>query len=488
VIDAAALRQTDLLARCGESDLEEVLARSSEVTLDSGNLLFSEDDRAAEVWVLLEGELVITKISDGAEVIIDELAPGAFLGEISLLTGTPAGQRARARGPGRVLRIPADVFHSLLRSCTAVTETVLRTMAERVRGIEHMLAERERMAGLGTIAAGLAHELNNPAAAVHRAITVLATELDALDPIAQRLASHQWSDADVELFSALASEARTHETERAHVADALEREDRAEALCDWLTGRGVECPPVLAAALAGHGVTVERLAALAGSMGPVPLGDALEWTHRMVAIRELLADAGRSAARITELVRAVKAFSYKDTTTLRVADVHEGIDHTLTMLGHKLRDGGARVIREYDRSLPPVDMYGTELHQVWTNLLDNAADAVAGRKGIVRLRTAMDGDGVRIDVIDDGPGIPSDLQPRIFDPFVTTKAAGKGTGLGLEIAKRIVDRHHGRIEVASSHDETRFSVTLPVRQPTGAATPDSYSSDPPGRAEGRREP
>ena len=497
------VRQSALLAGCTQVEIDDVLRRSSEVTLEPGDLLFSDADQAREVWVILDGELVISKMVADDEVIVDNLGPGDYLGEISLLTASPANHRARAKTPARLLRIPADVFQGLLRSCMAVTETVLRTMAERVRRVERLLQQRERMAALGTLAAGVAHELKNPAAAVGRAVELLAVEVDALEPIAKRLAEHPWSEDEVALLGQLKgvtaggngagdtldpterasreldpterasreldpTERASREldpTERAsRELDPIARSDREDALTSWLNEHGVDQSQEMAALLAERGIATEQLDRIASGCPAGLLADALAWTQHMATIRQLLGEAAQSTARISDMVRAVKAYSYVDTSSLRSTDVHEGLESSLTILGHRLREASVKVVRELDRTLPRIQSYGTELNQVWMNLLDNAADAAGGKGGTVRLRTYRDGAYVAVEVADDGAGIPAEHQARIFDPFFTTKGADKGTGLGLDMVKRIVTRHKGTIAVTSKPGDTRFVVRLPAVQ------------------------
>jgi signal transduction histidine kinase len=470
-----AVSGSALLRECGDVELAELVARSLEVVLAPGDLLFDEGDVADAVWIVAEGELIITKTTEGDEIIVDQLSPGAFVGEISLLTRSPAGHRARAKAAVRLLQIPAPVFLDLLRSCQAVSVTVLRTMAERVRRIEHLLQQRERMAGLGTLAAGLAHELNNPAAAAKRAAALLKEQVAALDPLAQRLASREWSPPEVALLRQLAA-VTVDGDQSARELKALARSDREDELGRWLDGHGIARAWELAPVLVDRGVKVEVLESVMRGCDPSAVSDALAWAERMAAIRQMLEEVEGSTMRITQIAKAVKVYSYADTVSLRSADVHEALEASVTILGHKLREVGARLERHYDRSLPPIQTFGTELGQVWTNLLDNAADAIGtgdgragARGGRISVCTASDRGGVRVEIADSGPGIPADVLPKIFDPFFTTKGAGKGTGLGLEIAKRIVTRHRGTIDVASTPGTTRFTVWLPLRQDAGAA-------------------
>lgn len=460
-MERAELKGTELLRTCSDGELDELLAGSSEVRLSRGELLFTEADRADAVWLLLEGELVITKTLAGEEVVADQLGPGAFLGEISLLTGAPAGHRAHAHGDARLLRMQGEAFLQLIRGCPTVMETVLRTLAGRVQRVAQFLQERERMAGLGMLAAGLAHELKNPAAAASRALALLSEQLAQVSPVGRRLAMHPWTAEDAELLERLDA-ATCCIREGAKELDALDRSEREEAVAGWLERFGIERPWEFAPLLVDRGLGSDELERLAKGRDVGVVADALAWTERIVLVRQLLDEASQSTARIAELVHAVKAYSHTDTATLREIDLHESIETSLTILGHKLKQSRARVQRDFDRSLPRIRSYGSELSQVWTNLLDNAADAVAADGGTVVVRTTPAKDGVCVEITDSGAGIPANVRARVFDPFYTTKEAGKGTGLGLEIVKRIVLRHRGEIQVDSAPGRTTFSVRLPL--------------------------
>jgi signal transduction histidine kinase len=335
--------------------------------------------------------------------------------------------------------------------------------AAEARAPEDLLRQRERMAVLGSLAAGLAHELNNPASAASRAAGLLREQLDALQALTLRLAEHPWKRDEVALLRQLAD--LTHSaSQSARELAPLARADREEAVEQWLEKHDVSRSWELAPLLVDRGLTAEQLERITRGCDAAVVIEALAWTEHTSGVRQLLDELAQSTARISEIVRAVKAYSYADATALRTADLHEGIENGLTILGHKLREAKATVVREYDRALPPIESYGTELTQVWINLIDNAADAVAPNGGTIRVRTRSDNAGIAVEVADTGSGISEDASSHILEPFFTTKPAGKGTGLGLDIVQRIVARHHGTLEFASKAGETRFIVRLPVGQ------------------------
>ena len=329
--------------------------------------------------------------------------------------------------------------------------------------------ERERMATLGVLAAGLAHELNNPAIAIGRSVDQLRESIALIDPILRQIAGHLWSDDELRFLTRLGATTEAAPDITAKL-DVVDRADREDLLITWLDAHQVPSSPELAAALVDRGVTPDELAKLAAGCSPEVVGDAMAWLARLTMIRELLDDVSRSASRIGELVRAVKSHAYTDTTR-RSVDVHESLESSLTLMSYKLREARAKIVREYDRSLPRIETYGTELHQLWTNLLDNAADALAASdrgERTIRVRTRADGAGISVEISDSGPGVPPELAAKIFQPHFTTKAAGKGTGLGLDIVTRLVAHHHGTVTCESDGTGARFVVRLPLAQPPAA--------------------
>jgi signal transduction histidine kinase len=345
-----------------------------------------------------------------------------------------------------------------------IGEIFISTLARRMRQSQAWLRQQERMASLGKLSAGLAHELNNPSAAARRAAFDLREE--SLKTQSLALAhDERFTSAQREHLTSLEREV-TEDSGASVFLDKLERSDREDELADWLENHGVEDGWELAPTLVSANLDVERLDALA--KGPDRLHDealagALKWLGATLKLASLADEVGQSTRRISELIRATKEYSHMDKTAMRKVDVREGLESTLTILAHKLKKGVA-VEREYAEGLPRICAVGGELNQVWTNIVDNAVDAMNGQ-GKLKVKTSRDDGHVLVEIADDGPGISREIKNRIFEPFFTTKGVGEGTGLGLDIVRRIVAGHGGEIRVDSVPRETRFKVRLPIDGP-----------------------
>jgi signal transduction histidine kinase len=355
-----------------------------------------------------------------------------------------------------VLALPA--FRALFGTCPTVGARVLRIAAERTIGFATALKQQEKMAALGKLSAGLAHELNNPAAAARRAADSLRAVLNDLQAQTLKLCSAGLSKTQLADLQAFQQQALDRVVQ-ARPLSPLEQSDREAELGDWLEAEQVNHSWEVAATLVSAQVTLDELTALAASLPGNSVADCLTWLCHSLTAAGMLADIEQSTARISDLVGAVKQYTYMDQAPLQEIDLHQGLENTLKVLNHKLK--GINLIREYDPNLPSITAYGGELNQVWTNLIDNASDALDG-VGEIRLITRVENRFAMVEITDDGPGIPLEIQPHLFEPFFTTKGVGVGTGLGLDITYRIIQQHNGSIEVQSQPGHTRFIIRLPI--------------------------
>ncbi|HVM23903.1 MAG TPA: ATP-binding protein [Candidatus Limnocylindrales bacterium] len=431
------LRTTPLFGGLADDQLHRLVEMGEIQDLQPAEFLIREGDEADALYVVLDGELEITKRSDRSEIPVARVGPGALQGEIAALEGGRRLASVRAATAAEVLRIPVRAVRELLSAGPDVALAVIRTAVGRLRGMESTLREREKLAGLGTLAAGLAHELNNPAAAASRAIRALGAAVKAAEERPRPVPPPRPPDGV--------------EPPRS----SLDRADRVDELMP-LAGSADD-----AAALVAAGWNLEALR----DQPP----EVIPWIAADASVHQLLGELSMAVERISEIVGAVKGYAYLDQAPVQRIDVRTGLEQTLVILRHRLREG-IEVRQELADDLPEIEAFGSELNQVWTNLVDNAIDAMEGR-GTLTVKADRDpsGDGVVVSICDSGPGIPEGVRARLFEPFYTTKPPGKGTGLGLHISHNVVSRHGGRIEVATSEDGTCFEVSLPATLPDAGA-------------------
>jgi signal transduction histidine kinase len=445
-------RRVPLFAGLSDDDLTRICSESTDVRLAPGEVLFREGEPGDHAFVVAAGQVEVLKATGSRDALLAVRSEGDVIGEMALLEQAPRSATVRARSEAELVSIPRAALDELLTTSPAAARAVFELLTRRVRETHDQVRHQQRMAQLGVMTAGVAHELNNPAAAVQRAAGQLADQVDRLVAATGRAAD----DPVLRLLGALAD----REPRSLDALDASDEEMRVE---DWLESRAVSDAGQLAPDLVAAGVSVDDLVALGGDAA-----DGVRLLAAAASLRQLAREVAVGSGRLSEIVGALRSFTYLDRGSLQEVDVLRGLEDTLALLGRATV--GVRVVRELAPDLPVITAMGAELNQVWTNLVQNACHALAGASDpTLTLRAFEEGGGVVVEVEDDGPGIPAELQERIFDAFVTTKAPGEGTGLGLQISYRIVVLEHGgELTVRSEPGRTTFRVWLPPYPPTAA--------------------
>lgn len=431
----------------------------TEVRLKAGEELFAEGSPGDSAFVIQEGEIEILKASGGRNVLLALRKPGEVIGEMSLLEAAPRFASVRARTASLLLVIGHEQLNNLLNTSPSAARAMLHTITARLRTSELVLRQSEKMAQLGTLTAGIAHELNNPASAAGRGAEQLKSTFSAYQQASRRLYSMPLSEAQANILAELDSLARAQAAAPNGIS-SLTRSDREDEAESWLENLGVEQPWNNAPVLVSLGYPEGQIQSMLGLFQGEALETLLEWLEASANTYTLLEEINQGASRIGEIVKSLKTYVYLDQAPVQVVDLHEGLDSTLVMLRSKLKKG-INLRRDYAANLPRIQAYGSELNQVWTNIIDNAIDAMDGQ-GDLSIRTWQEGEWVAAEIEDSGPGIPAEIQNKLFSPFFTTKPVGKGTGLGLNISYNIVQKHGGEIKIFSKPGKTRFIVYLPL--------------------------
>jgi signal transduction histidine kinase len=456
------LRAVDLFDDLDDAELAEWVAVARPRRVEPGEVVAEQDQEPSGLQLLLEGETRGMIVEEGRSEPVGRQRAPTWMGAIAVLTGAPLGVRMQAETTCRLAVVASEDFRRLAFAQPSIHRRVMQQVAPVMSRVTEIEQRRERLASLGTMAAGLAHELNNPAAAARRGAAQLTEALEVIGSTMARFVEAGVEREEAEQLVGLQQQAIAR-AGAATALDALDAADAEEELLVRLQALGIEEPWRLAEPLAAAGIDQPWLDRVVGLAGPAT-GAALRWVAASLTAGRLAVELEESTERMSSLVGAVKSYAYVDRGALVEVDLHEGLETTLTVLGHKLKHTSIVVVRHYDRTLPRLTVRGSELNQVWTNLLDNAIDAL-GEQGTIAIATRREDSCAVVEITDDGPGIPDEVAERIFDPFFTTKDVGQGTGLGLATARRIVvDRHDGSLSLAAEPGRTTFSVRLPLTQ------------------------
>jgi signal transduction histidine kinase len=454
------LRGVPAFADLPEEGLEWLAAQMTRMDFAPGDIIMPEGSPADRMIILLDGETRIRVESNGGgDVSTRNFHGPAVTGMLPYSRMKNIPGTIRAVQPTRIATFPASLFPEMLARLPVLGPRLVAVLTDRVREFTKLQDQQEKMAALGKISAGLAHELNNPAAAVRRAAVSLREAFASFRASAARLGAYALTPEQRKAIPDLERELE----ERANAPsklDTLERSDCEQAIAECLERHGVQRVWELAPALVDAGCEAEWFEDIYAKFPAEVLPDLLARIAASLIIGGLMGEIENSSGRISDLVRAIKEYTYMDQGAEQEVDIHHGLESTLLILRHKLKHG-VEVKLDFDRTLPKICAHASELNQVWTNLIDNAVDAMNG-KGELRIRTAREIDRLVVEVADNGPGIPPELRDRVFEPFFTTKGVGQGTGLGLEMAARIVHEHSGEITVESVPGDTRFRVSLPL--------------------------
>jgi signal transduction histidine kinase len=454
--DKEALLQVPVFEGLPDDQIEWFISQTEDLRFQAGDPLITVGQPANAMFVLLEGQIQ-ARGEIGGETLIVTVNPGQVTGKLPFSRMKTSTFGARSLTDTRILRFPENKFHDLVQKMPELTERLVGMMTDRVRETTRREQQRDRLAALGKLSAGLAHELNNPASAAKRAASQLREILNKIRDAAHELGRRELTPTQKAEIEKLEASFTLHKEPPPDPLTLADLEDQLESL---LRSHGQNDLWQLAAGLAEKNIKPEALESLFQELDQGTARAALVRIGAVVEVYSLLDEIESSTARISDLVLAIKEYTYMDQAPVQNVDIVKSLETTMTILNHKLKRG-VTVVRDYQKVPLLVNSFGSELNQVWTNLIDNAIDAMNG-KGELRVRTYRDDGCVVVEIGDNGPGILPDVQPRIFEPFFTTKGVGEGTGLGLDTVQRIVKKHQGNIQVTSKPGDTTFQVWLPL--------------------------
>lgn len=440
--------------------LSWLVDHSEHQELEAGTYLFRQGEPLDKMVVVLRGHLVFHMHEEEDQGILSEVKEGEITGALPYSRAREAQTSVQSREASSLLYLSKNLFPAMIREQHKLTEVLVHAMTSRVRTFTHNQEQAEKMEALGKLAAGLTHELNNPAAAVLRSAASLKKQLQSLPGLLKQINGKESGTILFSTFEKLLepAEEKTKETS----LSLLEKSEKEEVLATWLKEKQLENSYNLAETFIEQDLSMQDLEQLAETTTKEQLNAALQCLSLFLNMQKLADDIQLSSSRMSELVNAVKAYTHMDKSPEKEnTDIHKGIKNTLTILNFKLKKKNIALTTDFQDDLPEACVYSGELNQLWTNLIDNALDAME-QGGKLRIATGREEEWIKVEIEDNGPGIPVENQQRIFEPFFSTKEAGKGTGMGLDISKKIIEHHGGRIELDSQKGQTRFSIYLPV--------------------------
>jgi len=459
-----ALRRVHVFADLPDDQLKWFAENVQDERFAAGDILFRKGDPPDWMAIFLEGEMHAYRddnAHDGYVYISRAGDPASEVtGVLPFSRMTQFTVTGRAATASRIMRFPVALFPELLQRMPILAQRLVGIMSDRVREMTTADQQQDKLMALGKLSAGLAHELNNPAAGATRAANDLIVTLQELRAADLKLCRLELTIEQEEAIHAFEEIAVEHTATGAEL-DSLEQSDREDLVASWLEDQGIADPWKLSGNLVEAGVDTEGLQRLSNVLEKDTVGDVLTRVNAQLAAAKLANEIKAATSRISELVGAIKEYSYMDQASLQEVDLHKGLESTLLILKYKLKKKSIVLTRDYDESLPRIKAYGSELNQVWTNLIVNALDAMT-EGGTLKVRTKKEPTDVLVEIRDNGAGIPAEVRSRIFEPFFTTKPVGEGTGLGLDTVARIVRKHRGNVRFESKPGDTCFQVRLPL--------------------------
>lgn len=456
------LRAFDTFNDVSDEDLQWLVCNSRYYTIMKDAYLFKEGDATDEMHIVLSGKILLYRNQNGQRRNLGEIEPGDITGVLPYSRMVQAGGNGITLEHTEILSLHRDCFMEMICNHHALTQKLVSLMTSRVRDFTKMQSQNEKMISLGKLSAGLAHELNNPAAAVVRSASELKKHLSHVPERFKRVMLMQVTPEIVDCVNDIMH--RKLSGFKDLKQGMMQRTEREDNIIDWMDDNGIENGYELAESFADFGYEIEDLEEVLECVGDRDVTPVLGWLDNVMTTEKMVNEIEDASKRISALVGSVKSYSHMDRASdVEAVDIHEGIRSTLTLLNHKIKKNNVKVVESFDESLPKIKLYVSEMNQVYTNLIDNAVDAMEGREGnVLEIATKPERDSVVISIIDNGPGINEDIIDKVFDPFFTTKAVGKGSGLGLEVVQKIVEQHKGSISIHSKPGKTEFRICIPL--------------------------